>query len=72
MSLHASDLLKVEVPTKQATAVAKMTDDRLGQLWLLNALPAAVAGPGSVFYHLQAAVCQEMKRRGLKAKGMLE
>lgn len=69
--MTVDDWMAVEVSDKHATAVAEMTDEKLVAVYLGNGLLAAVAGEGSSFWQVHAAVVQEMKRRGLKAKGML-
>lgn len=69
--LNASELFTMEVTPKHAKAAAEMTDEKLLKLWVVNGFLAALGGRSSMFYGVQAAVAQEIKRRGLKAEGML-
>lgn len=68
---YTDDLLACPVDEEMARSVAEMSDERLVLAYFGNALFAAIAGKESKFWLLQAAMAQEMKRRGLKAKGRL-
>ena len=69
--MTVKDWLAVEVSEKHATAAAEMPDDKLMLAYIGNGVLAALSGEGGTFWQVQAAFVQEMKRRGLKAKGML-
>ena len=56
---------------KLADTVAALSDARLGEVWLFNAVPGATSKPDSIFRRLQAAVKDEMVRRIRKAEGSL-
>lgn len=69
--MTVEDWMAVEVSDKHATAVSEMTDEKLMLAYIGNGVLAALSGEGGTFWNVQAALVQEMKRRGLKAKGML-
>ncbi len=64
--------LTAPVPDNLVLKAVELDDEELMRTYIVNAIPAALMRPGSVFWDLQAAVMQEAKRRGLKMKGKLQ
>lgn len=67
------DMLAFAVPEKMAKDVAEMPAKQLAELWLTNALLAAINSRSKGhFWQLQAAMCQEITRRKIIEDGKLQ